>query len=434
MAPASPRSTRSRFVAVLAACTCAAFVRVESAPETPPTAPTFDQLNAALGVPLWADANLWDDPAADVAARLKLPLESESPLDQVYRRFPGPDVRWMGIRPSALTVLGNATATTRLALLLSNRPFMITANPPAEGSPHRAVRAYEVLLRDQTRELPAAMRRDETAVRSVLGALLGPPSPGPDIPPGLKGARTHAWQWKGHHLLLTEGPEFLAFRIIPGRDAETAALTEAEIAQFREALRARPAWKPNGDVLIATMPQVPPGPRGFTSTALAESGLRYLGVPADAHYLAMQGVGGWDGVSECIAAGLRPRGLRLARFPQPVRPANLKSTIDAGLPLLWSVWDVPAMEETINHRTTQRANTPDLALWQTTLNGWLKLAKRETIPREAAARLCWIIGYNEATDEIAITDCSGIPERRVQWLTAPEANRLSERNPVAVAF
>ena len=322
----------------------------------------------------------------------------------------------------------------RLALLLANKPYLVTAAMPAPVAGHRAMRAYEVLVRQQARALPVAMRTDTEAVRLALARLLGPATAGPGLPPGRKGDHTKGWTWNGHLLLLTEGDDYVVFRIIPNREAEIAPLKEADIALFREELRTRVEKQPNGDVLLRGMPNVPPGPRGFSSQALAESGLRYLGIPADSQLLGMQGFAGIDGVMTGFEECLRPRGLRWARFPQAIRPTNLKRSIDLGLPLLWSVWDAPLVEETINDRTIQRAGTADPQLWQEALKGWRKLAKRQSVPPAAASRPCWIVGYNELTDEIAISDCSGLPQRTLQWLTLPDVDLLSERDPIAVGF
>ena len=60
---------------------------------------TVEQVNKAIGLELFADANLWDDDSKAVAERLAWPQESETTNDASYRLYPKDDYRLFECRP-----------------------------------------------------------------------------------------------------------------------------------------------------------------------------------------------------------------------------------------------------------------------------------------------------------------------------------------------
>ncbi|RLD10218.1 MAG: hypothetical protein DRI44_06530, partial [Chlamydiae bacterium] len=51
--------------------------------------PGWEILNELFDVPIWADYNLWDDSENDVAKRLKIPNESKTSYQVIYRAYTG---------------------------------------------------------------------------------------------------------------------------------------------------------------------------------------------------------------------------------------------------------------------------------------------------------------------------------------------------------
>ncbi len=81
--------------------------------------PGFAEINAACGLPLFADDKLWDDSVASVALRLGWPRESETSLDSSYRLYPDVSARFLGARPYSQVLYGEEGRAASLSLVFA---------------------------------------------------------------------------------------------------------------------------------------------------------------------------------------------------------------------------------------------------------------------------------------------------------------------------
>ncbi len=395
----------------------------------PARAVTFQEVNAALGLPLWNDESLWDEVTAEVATRLALPAESETKTSASFRAYPPEGALVFGARPYSVALAAQNTPPARLALVSANNGY--SRNPPrpelllarASGSQRTSLR------RDQTealRELPKAIQADADTLAAKLTALFGEPSTarlgaGRDM--AEKGQR---WDWGGHAFLLTvKAEQYVALRLMPSATLDAEGQAEAAPADFPDRVERRP----NGDVVIGGLPMVDQGPKGYCVPATMERLLRYAGIPADMYVIAMAAdtaTGGGTSVKSAIAAAqdaARGGGHQFKLANSSLRLTNLSRYLDKGEPLLWTLNVNDELDRTVTARSQQRQGMSDPEQWKKVL----KSGGRQRYKSEPEnGHVCLIIGYNTATDEIAISDSWG-PEFKERWIAVDEAEAITGR-------
>jgi len=198
------------------------------------------------------------------------------------------------------------------------------------------------------------------------------------------------------------------------------------VAKLQERIEKRP----NGDVILTDMPMVNQGPKGYCVPATWERALRYMGIPADMYVLAMaakSGVAGGTDVRSIVASAhdlVSRYGRYLTQEGERAQIQNVARYINQGLPIMWTIYHDNKVEHMITDRTQQRKNTTDWDGWKKSLDPF-RLAARQIHPDQKNTHMCMIIGYNQKTGEVAISDSWGesFAER---WLTPEEADAIGE--------
>jgi hypothetical protein len=383
---------------------------------TPAPAPQFSALNEAFGLPIWSDDSLWDDSTADVATRLKWPNESRTDSDESYRLYAHPGTLVLGARPFSLALYGKDGKASQISMVFANKGDVGQINP----STHR-------LMDDYKKQIMLDARTIEQTLSKVLGT--------PKVDQFGQGVRTREqvdrWDWKGHSILLAAPRgEYVAVRIVPTAMLDAGAQARVTGLDLRAKLRARVEHRPNGDVVLRDMPMVDQGPKGYCVPATWERALRYMGIPADMYVLAMAGqteAGGGtslDGMSGGAKEILAANGRRLVPLGGRISPQFVAKFIDDGVPILWGMYYVFDLEQSVTTRSMQRRSVTDWTAYMEMLKPWRRNAYRIRPSRENA-HMCMIIGYNSKTDEIAISDSWG-PQFAERWITQEEANAVSQ--------
>lgn len=83
-------------------------------------------------------------------------------------------------------------------------------------------------------------------------------------------------------------PEFIRLRVakVPKTSGGLVGTTEKAPSVSKESLTANLKREANGDVLIANVPMVDQGPKGYCAVATAERVFKYYGIPVDQHEMA----------------------------------------------------------------------------------------------------------------------------------------------------
>jgi hypothetical protein len=390
---------------------------IACAPVFGQTAPAdYSTLNAAFGIPIWADDNLWDDGDAGVAQRLQWPRESRTNTDSSYRLYAGPEVRVLGARPFSLALYGRNEMASQISMVFANKGDSSTTDP---------------FTNRRTQDYKKEITADAKAIHDTLTKVLGPAKADQFGQGAHTRERVERWDWKGHSILLAAPRgEYVAVRIVPTAVADGEAMARVTGQDLRAKLKERIVRRPNGDVVLTDIPMVNQGPKGYCVPATWERALRYVGIPADMYVLAMAGqtdAGGGTslaamsgGAAEIVARN----GRRLTPSGGRITTQAVARFIDNGVPILWAMFAAEDVEKAISIRTQQRQRITDWTAYAKTLEPVRRDARRIRLDRDDA-HMCMIIGYNPKTDEIAISDSWG-PQFAERWITTEEANAISQ--------
>jgi hypothetical protein len=395
--------------------------------------PGFAEINAACGLPLFADDNLWDDSIAAVALRLGWPRESETSLDSSYRLYPDASARFLGARPYSQVLYGEEGCAASLSLVFANKGDAVTT---ATGQlDHRDLRQRRAELRANRK----AIEEDEKTVAAALTALFGEPATARFG----QGSRTREtvqrWDWRGHAFLLSAPRgEYVTLRLMPSSAADSGGKSRLADAVIRERAASRIERRPNGDVVITDIPMVDQGPKGYCVPATWERVMRWMGVPADMYVLAMAGntdAGGGTSGNDIIWGARNAVARAGRRLDSPALkplPSAVAKFIDRGLPVMWAMYSTPEFNRAANERVIGRRAMTDPAAWSDSLEPAREAAGRLEKDPEAA-HLCMIIGYNAQTGELAVSDSYG-PGYEERWITSEEAQAVSQGRFYVIEF
>ena len=200
--------------------------------------------------------------------------------------------------------------------------------------------------------------------------------------------------------------------------------TKSDDPELRQLLRESIERRDNGDVILSQVPMVDQGPKGYCVPATYERVLRYVGIPADMYALAMAGNTGLGGGTYlgAIEIGVKSlvtlNGRRFYDIPGRFNLQKVKQIIDEGLPILIGVKVHDTLEKDLKKRMIKRMDP----------EGWPEHLKRlEELSKErkpdfgpmSGLHMRLVVGYNEKTREIAISDSWG-PQFAERWITENE--------------
>jgi hypothetical protein len=407
---------------------------------TEKTEPTPAEVNRAMGIPLFGPGSLWEENDAMAANRLRWPQESKTSYEATYRRYPytfNSDTRVFGVRALCLFLQGVGDKTSRVSILFANKGDIAFYMSPEEASrqkPDEPLNVSDGMMRG----LQEAIRTEAAALRTGLRNLFGASR---SVSLGrFQQTREQAerWDWQGHSFLLVELPgEYVALRILPTSVLDDADSSKKSFAAAKRDLPRRVEKRPNGDVLISDLPMSDQGRKGYCVPATFERLLRYYGLPADMNVLAMAGktkAGGGTSISQIIGATqsvvydaggtIMPR-----NFSGSIQ--EIKPLIDAGKPLIFAHYSTKEFNKRVDGRMERRSNFSPADWSSKVLPDFKKRQGAPLKPDPEYGHVCLIIGYNEKTREIAITDSWG-PAATERWMTEEEARQIMQPTGLSV--
>lgn len=387
--------------------------------------PTSGEFNAACGAPLFADENLWDDDADSLAQRLKLPQESLTSGQSSYRLYPPPDALFLGARPFSISLLADDGKPSLVSLVFANKGDSVAGL--AVGPGNRLVDVNRAELRGNRKAIEA----DARTLEQVLTDALGQPSSAKVGSGRETSEKVLRWDWKGHAFLLAAPRgEYVALRIMPSASADGSGKSRVPDSEMQTLLASRVEHRPNGDVVLRDIPMVDQGPKGYCVPATWERVMRYMGIPADMYVLAMAGgtqAGGGTSTADiawAVKSAVTAAGRRMESPPVKLTPQGVARYIDEGLPVMWAMFSTDEFNTLADGHTQERKKMTDPESWSASLAGARKAAKKIRSDPEAG-HVCMIIGYNDKTGELAVSDSWG-PQFAERWVTAEEAQAVSQ--------
>lgn len=366
--------------------------------------------------------------ADEIAAVLHLSPESKTKHSASWRTYTrdGDSYRLFGARPNSVALYadqeGNASV---LSAVYSNKgDFKSTMG---EGEAH-----FEGKSEADAASLAKAMAEDEKAVLERMKEVLGEPTTQRFGDSRNTRRKVMRWDWNGHSLILSsEEGEYVSLSIIPLELADAGGKTaKVKDGDIRKRLEEDIVKKDNGDVYLGQIPMVNQGPKGYCVPATFERALRTAGIEADMYLLAMVGKSGMGGgtsvefLLEEVRQQVRNKGRRTKdERVKDLRVRDVKPYLDKGIPVMWTMRSLKPYNETANGNTSKRGRVTDWAAWAKEIAAQAaEVVKQES--EQDAHHICMIVGYNEATNELAVSDSWG-PQYERRWVPAPVANWAS---------
>lgn len=374
-------------------------------------------LNQKLGIDLWGDENLWDDAPHDVAYRLGWPQESKAQSQSSFRVYFKKKSPIGGAIPYTAVLYGQNGKVDYISIMFANKGDSVTFD--LLDNERKALKAVN-----------AAIDADHAKLEASLDVLGSPDRQSTGSGKAMK-ERILRWDVGNSSLLLAAvEDEYLALRIMPQELADQRGRPERiNTTRAKQMARANIQKNDFGDVLIHNIPMVDQGPKGYCVPATLERCLRYMGIRADMYALAMAGntgLGGGTYVSDIIKGTsdfVRRAGRQMQNISGKASVRDVKKFIDNGQPILWTMYSTSEYNLIANAITRQRMKANDIKLWKKSLSELLKRSPKLEEDLDQA-HLCLIVGYNDASGELAVSDSWG-PEYELRWISEDEAQDIS---------
>src|SRR6202453_2073125 len=410
---------------------------------------TVDAVNKAIGAPLFQAPSLWTEDDGAVAHRLGWPQESSTSTQSSFRLYPteANPVTLFGLPAYACSFYAAKAHPNEVSIVFINtgdfdwkHRYAVAAqkigNPDdsANGStPTLSSDDYASIQDSVERDFEDELKKASQTLTDSLTGLFGSPAF-----EGFGGGsetreQVKRWDWQGHSFLLSDvRDQYVSLRIVPVAVADNYGKSDTISSDDLKALLlTRVKHAPSGDTVVTEIPMIDQGPKGYCVPATWARYLRYLGVPADMYVLAM-------------AAGTSQRGTNLgamvdnvdslvtlyhrkiSNIPGDLDLKTIEKNIELGLPLMWTCTIHIPFEKTITQRKVDREKVTDWSAWGTQLAAQdaNEITNEITNVPSDGGHQRMIIGYNEATNEIAISD-SWSTEFAIRWMTLTEANAIN---------
>lgn len=391
------------------------------------TTDSFQKLNTAAGQEITDGTPFPSRKAEDLARRLKLRPESQSKYGKSWRLYAAfaKGYTLFSAMPYSVALHSDQDGfATSISIVYANKgDFGSTAGLAQEH--------FKGGNTTTAATLTAAMDQDEQTINKALTSVIGT-GKAEYYGEGKTRRKVTRWDWNSHAFVLSnEEGEYVNLTIISSGVANAAgrtALTKDDVVRKR--LLASIVRSSNGDLVLSEIPMVDQGPKGYCVPATFERAMRTMGMEADMYLLAMVGESGASGGTsvELLLKNLRhqvnSKGRRIKEEElKQLRIRDIKRYLDEGIPVMWTMCSMDEYNDIVDSNTQARAQITD---WKAhTLDIVTSHAKLTGSTKPNSNRhLCMIIGYNEATQELAVSDSWG-PRFALRWVPIAVANWVS---------
>ena len=396
---------------------------------------TLEKVNESAGHKLFSKSSLWDESGETVAERLAWRLESKKKSSSSYRLYPQDGYQFFGARPYCVTLYGGAAdKPERLSLVYANKgDFGSTL-----GSGQNHFRQMHPNV-DPPGDLDEAIELDERFISQALTKALGEAE---SQYYGEKEDKRKVLRWDaGDHafLLSSKEGEYVHLLVVSTKDADA----QGKIKFVRDEVLKKNHLEnvtsnDFGDVWIDNIPMVNQGPKGYCAPATFERAMRYMNVPADMYLLAtaattQTGTNTSKLADDCKRiVRSKARRIKELELDQDLDIRHVKSFIDKGVPMLWQMCSLEQYNAIVNQRTEERGKVKDVEAWGEDLADEAERVESALSMRDNH-HICMIIGYNESTGEIAVSDSWG-PRYELRWVHVDIAKTVTTRGGFAIDF
>ncbi len=385
------------------------------------------KLNIAAAHDITDGSDISKSKAETLAAALKLRPESQSKYGRSWRLYAAYEKNYQlfGAMPYSVALYSDqGGVVSSVSIVYANKgDFGSTAG---FGKDH-----FNSGTTTTAGSLSEAMAKDEATVAKALTSVLGEGKV-QRYGEGATRRKITRWDWNGSAFILSnEENEYVSLAIVPSSTADNGGKSVmVKDGEVKQRLLASVVKSDNGDVYLSEIPMVDQGPKGYCAPATFERAMRTMGLEADMYLLAMVGqsmAGGGTSV-ELLLEGVRRQVYSKGRRTKDetlkeVRIRDLKRYLDEGIPVMWTLCSMESYNELVDKNTATRKTVKDWKAYTTEIaGGGETLAKLEK--PASNHHICMIVGYNEATQELAVSDSWG-PQFERRWVPVSVANWAS---------
>lgn len=385
------------------------------------------KLNEAAGHPLTNGTPFTERKAEEIAQALQLRPESQSKYGRSWRLYAAfaKGYQLFGTMPYSVALYSDEVGTaTSLSIVYANKGDFGSTAGLAEDHFKGGTTATAGTLAE-------AMKRDEETVSKALTAVLGAGKV-ERYGEGKTRRKITRWDWNGHAFLLSnEDGEYVSLAIVSSGTADGGGRSSVtRDADVKMRLLASIVRSDNGDVYLSEIPMVDQGPKGYCVPATFERAMRTMGLEADMYLLAMVGqsqAGGGTSpelLLDNVKHQVLSKGRRIKEETlKSLRIRDIKRYIDEGIPIMWLLCSMPEYNAVADKNTAGRDKITD---WKahTTAIATANVDLVKSPKPDDKHHICMIIGYNEATQELAVSDSWGARFER-RWVPLAVADWAS---------
>lgn len=401
--------------------------------------PSATEVNKFLGLELFLENSPnspWSELTQIVAERLHLSEESMTSYESSYLNYTMGKLIVCGCRAFSLSLTGGRVHPASFSILFANKGDIETfADAQDQPGLQRMAQANRALHDSQAyvsapmiQRCEAEIIKDHETIKNIFTALFGSSKPATVG----KGTWTteygERWDWRGTTFFLVSAQkEYAALRLFPTAVFDDKNSYRSAFAAAKSDIPNRVKRSPNGDVLIE-MSMIDQGGKGYCFVTSISRMLRYYGISIDMNLLAKAamnspGGGSCGDLFGVLSGPLGETGARLAKDACGETMGEIKAHIDQGQPLSWGLFSSQEFNLRADDRTRRRKVVTDWNKWADELTIFrataIKLAVREN------AHSALIVGYNERTREVAVSDSWG-ENFAVRWLTIEEVHSAAD--------
>ncbi len=342
---------------------------------------SWKKMNEIFGLNIWKDDWLWDDKTEEVGNRLKMNFESKTAFMENYRAYPAGDITILNEKVYATALYGDDCDAQNLSFIFINK-----GDVPNSSS----------------EQIEDCANRLSDSLTSILGD-----SRRDSIGRGEMREKVWRWDWNDQALLLSlKKGKYIILKIMSCKQADNGGrIDKISYDNLRKRILNCVQRKDNGDILVTNIPMVDQGPKGYCSPATWERYLRYFSIPADMYLIAVAantsaGGGTYNStILRVMEPVLSSFGRDIISINSEMSIKNISRYIDQGLPIMWSFSSTPSFQKLADANSAKRKGEQ------------LKEKDLDISPNEisrSSGHICLIIGYNESTQEICISDSWGL--------------------------
>jgi hypothetical protein len=407
---------------------------------------------------------------------LKLWEESLTSYESSYRKYNrvGTNMETIfGCRVFAVCVSGRAVENssskklTEISFLLSNKgdtdAFIPTSTNSSSGTkPPRYGAGYVTpitVTQNYQREIQNDQRTIHNTLEKILGshamisATLGSGS--------INGTAELGERWIVNDkisIFVVANNDYAVVRILPTEVFSDSQLDRKNFVKTKDAIKSRIKTGPLPGDTYLELPMIDQGGKGYCAVATFARVLKYYGMRGDMDVLAHAAQTDFargtskSNVQAAVYSQLSNAGAHLGACG--ITMGEIKSHIDRGIPIIWSM----IVSQELMHRVrsgtlardaiannfpaaTTNANSSNdlidkkLSDWREKLSARRgNLFKMRELDKNGNGAHCaMIIGYNEKTQEVAISNTWG-EKYAVNWLAVEEAKAATQGTGMTVEF